>query len=101
MKSKPQSKPWNLSWVLPKPQAEFQRLVRRREAGEQFQTRAMREREAMSATGRRVTTSTIRVRFPEAVCLQVCQGQRWCGSAGVWGGGAWVCLTDNLHTGLT
>ncbi|KAG1674121.1 hypothetical protein FOA52_015751 [Chlamydomonas sp. UWO 241] len=49
---------------------EFHRLVQRREQGEQFMTRAMRERDAYKAGGKRQTTATVRVRFPEGVCLQ-------------------------------
>eukprot|EP00955_Chlamydomonas_euryale_P050709 354633-Chlamydomonas_euryale.AAC.11 len=38
--------------------------------------REMREREAVAAQGRRPTTATVRVRFPEGVCLQGMFGVR-------------------------
>jgi len=56
--------------------AEYMRMKQKRESSEQFSTREMREREAVAAQGRRPTTATVRVRFPEGVCLQGMFGVR-------------------------
>jgi hypothetical protein len=48
--------------------------AKRRAEGEVLMTRAWRERAAAAASGPTSTQATLRVRFPEGVCLQVGQG---------------------------